>query len=222
MQVVASGYTVAEGLAQIVAYQPDQVFLDVEMPDGTGFDLCARMPRPWPAIIFVTAHGHYTIQALRLGAQDYLLKPVDTDELAEAIGRVKDRRTERDAQLDETLRAYEDLHNNRLPTRILVSTANSTYILPIEGIYYLRADQNYTEIYHRDMARPLVSSRNIGYVAGALETYSYFARSHRSYLVNLYQVEAVVSKSELQLKNGKRVPISRTRYEDIMERLRHL
>src|SRR5690349_5627340 len=88
VQVVGSGHNVREGLELVQKLHPELVFLDIEMPDGTGFDLLQQLTNPGFSIIFITAHNKYAITAIHFGALDYLLKPLVEDDLADAMMRV--------------------------------------------------------------------------------------------------------------------------------------
>lgn len=149
LKILAIGNRVQEGVELVQKYRPDLVFLDVEMPDGKGFDLLKKVESPNFNVIFITAHEHYAIPAFRFGALDFLLKPIDREELAEALKKARKRLQEKLAleQLQIFWETLDKLNERKLPTRISISTLDGIIYKPVNEIIRLEAQENYTEIY---------------------------------------------------------------------------
>lgn len=202
---------VDEGLAIIEKQQPDVVFLDIEMPGKTGLQLAEElMRRNIPAaIVFTTAYNAYAIQAFRLSAIDYLLKPIQEEQLEEAIEKLRQMKTQQDNQIK-----LEALTRNlREPqSKVLcVPTQGGNEYIPLDEIIFLEADGSYVRIVCTN-GRDRIVSKNLKYFENALEDAPQFQRSHRSFLVNM-DFLSFHSKSDgnLHLKNGSQIPISRER-----------
>ena len=139
--IVADGENVEEGCQLIRKYGPELVFLDIEMPDGLGFDLLQQMGEYQFQVIFITAHNEYAITAIKFGALDYLLKPVSEEELATALQKAHRKTKEKISEdqiqiLLETLRNFEE---RKLPTRIAISTSEGILYKQVKDIVRLQA-----------------------------------------------------------------------------------
>ncbi|MCB0549725.1 MAG: response regulator transcription factor [Phaeodactylibacter sp.] len=226
IEVAATGENVEEGHRMILAHKPEIVFLDIEMPDGTGFDLLQKFDAYNFQVIFVTAHNKYAITAIKFGALDYLLKPISKEDLAEAIQKahrkLKERITEEQIQiLLETIRNFEE---RKLPSRVAISTSEGILYKQVKDIIRLQAQQNYTEFSLAGHARNVLASVNIGEYVEQFEPYREFMKVHRSHLVNLRHVDRLV-KAEggyLVMKDGAHVSVSRAYRDELVERLEQI
>ena len=223
IHIGASGQNVREGLALIARHRPDLVFLDVEMPDGTGFDLLEEIDQPDFHVVFITAHNKYAQDAVRFGALDFLLKPVQTDKLAEALSRVRDKQEEK-ATVEQWRLAYEafqQFQQQQLPRRMSVSTMEGIHFIPVEDIIRFKADGNTTDIHIEGRSKPLIASVNLGEYVRQFELYPQFMKVHRSHLVNLNFVD-MYSRSDggyLVMKDEASVDVSRQYREELLNRL---
>ena len=187
-------------LSAIQKTTPDLVFLDIEMPDGTGFDLLNRFEKIDFKIIFVTAYSEYAIKAFRFSAIDYLLKPVKIDELIDAVARVRSAGT-----TGISTEIISSLLNNLRSS----SPKQSTLIIPnIRGFEVLRVSEiimcqadGYCTIFHLSGNRKVVSSKNLKHFDGLLEDQN-FLRVHHSYLVNLDHITGYTRQGEILLSEG--------------------
>ena len=222
IQVVGSGYNVAEGLDLVQTYHPDLVFLDIEMPDGTGFDLLQRVGSPRFMVVFFTAHNKYAISAIRFGALDYLLKPLDPDSLAEALNRVREKRVEGLAleQLKMVFDSFQELQHNKRPGRMIVSTLEGIHYIPVADISRMEADGNQTEIIYEGARKRMIAAVNIGAYEEQFESYREFMRVHRSHIVNLERVETFVrGEGYLLMIDGSKVPVAKAYRDELLKRL---
>lgn len=208
----------------VQAYHPELVFLDVEMADGTGFDLLKQLGTPSFQVVFITAHNKYAEAAFRFGALDFLTKPVQRELLQEALERMRQRKAERYTleQLHIALETFHQGHQRKLPQRIAVPTSKGLEMIPVSDILYLEADWNYTYFHFMrgGVKQKLHASQNLKYYESALEHYSDFLKVHRSYIINLLQVDRFIrSDSTLELRDGSEVPVARGSKEEVEKRL---
>ncbi|MDW3194699.1 MAG: LytTR family DNA-binding domain-containing protein [Cytophagales bacterium] len=213
--VIGEGGGVKEGLALLSETRPDLLFLDVEMQDGTGFDLLAQLLEK-PPTIFVTAHDAYAIKAFKFSALDYVLKPIDPDDLIKSIGKARER-------LDQDIKIGAYTHNAASNEKKLVLTdAQNTYLIKVSEIVRCESDVNYTQFILAD-GRSILVSRTLKYYHEILEEFHFF-RCHQSHLVNLDHFDRY-EKSEggsILMKNGSRVPVSLRRKDELIALLRNL
>lgn len=192
-----------KALQLIASVKPDVVFLDIELPDMTGFELLQQVDNINFQTIFTTSHSHYAIRAFRFNALDYLVKPIKETELDEAIKRL----LKYAGNKIEVKHALSNLESKSVENqKLLLQTQNGTLRLPLKQITHLEGDRNYSYIYLSNGTREL-SSKNLAYFEDILSDKSFF-RSHRSYLVNTYHIKALL-EGHFVLKNGIEIPISR-------------
>lgn len=173
---------VQSGLQKIKIFHPDIVLLDVEMDDGTGFDLMKQVSNPVFQLIFVTAHNKYAIEAFHFSAIDYLLKPVDPDALQKAIEKAIRNIQSRDLsrQIEFLLHQLNGKHDH--DKRIVLKDIENIYFVRISDILYCMAEGTYTKFYLQN-GNPVMVSKNLKEYENILEPLG-FIRTHHSYLVN--------------------------------------
>jgi two-component system, LytTR family, response regulator len=218
VEVAAEAANIADARTAIIAHAPELVFLDVEMPGGSGFDLLKQLGA-WPfEVIFTTGFQRYAIQAIRFSALDYLLKPVQPDELKEALGRFRSRHPNNVAR-DEAQQQF--IHNiaqdDERALKLTLTTGDRSYFVPPGDVMHCSADGNYTELHLHD-GRRFVSARTLKEYEEMLEPWG-FLRVHRSALVNRAAV-AHVDDAHVVLKDGHRVEVSRRKREEVLRALR--
>lgn len=180
--VTVSGFgeSVATGLDAIKQFNPDIVFLDIEMPYGNGFDLLEKAGEHSFETVFVTAFGNYAIQALNQSAAYYLLKPIDIDELVKAVEKIKKERSE--SSYTQHARVLLDNMRSAGQQKIMLPTLEGFEIVPISKILYCEAADNFTKFYF-DEGQPLMICRTLKYFEDVLQPHG-FLRIHRSYMIN--------------------------------------
>lgn len=217
VQVLGEASNVQEALLAIARHSPDLVFLDVEMPGGTGFDLLRKLDT-WPFdVIFCTAYERYAVQAIRFSALDYLLKPVQPDELAAALERF--RASHADGPARQVLQQQFLSNLGALDERAMKLTLTSgdrTYFVAPAEIAHCSADDNYTELHTLD-GRRFVSARTLKDYEDMLVPLG-FLRVHRSSLVNRTAITHL-DDGHVVLKNNVRVEISRRKKEEVLKAL---
>lgn len=223
VEVIAGGYSVKEGLALLEKNDPSILFLDIEMPDGLGFDLLEQVKDPTFHVIFITAFDKYALTAIKFGALDYLLKPIDREELAHSIqkARIRNREQISKEQLKILWDTLKSIEAQKLPTRIAISTLEGIYYKQVEDIIRLEAKHNYTEFTLHNSRKKILASTNLGEYEEQFEFYQTFMRVHRSHLVNLHYVERFVKSDGgyLIMKDGTSVSVSRLYREGLLQQL---
>ena len=213
--------TVGEGLKEIKEQQPNIVFLDIQMKGETGFDLLNRLPEINFSLIFTTAFDKYAIKAFRFNAIDYLLKPIVTDELIEAVNKVKKRTVlAQSASKMQVEQLYHDITNpQKIHDKIAIPTGEGFLVIPVNEIVYCHADSNYTKFYLTDK-RCILSSYTLKQYDEILTTQSFF-RAHRSYLINLAHVKMYRrgEGGEIVMSNGHEIELARTHKDEFMHLL---
>jgi two-component system LytT family response regulator len=195
-------HTGHEALEIIAASKPNVVFLDIELPDMTGFELLQQVGDISFKTIFTTSHSHYAIKAFRFNALDYLVKPIKETELKEAIQRIGSATPNADVTI-----ALQNLGAKSVDEQKLVlPTQTGTLRFALKQITHIEGVRNYSYIYLSNGSREL-SSKNLAYFEDILIDKGFF-RSHRSYLVNKTHI-GVLKGDNFVLKSGVEIPVSR-------------
>jgi two-component system LytT family response regulator len=228
VEVVGSAYTIEQGVQLLQQHKPELVFLDIELPDGAGFDLLQATKYRSFEVVFITAHqnNHYAITAFRFGGLDFLLKPIDPEELQEAMNRytAKGRAKQSlDQQLEVALESKDHLDANKLPTRILIATTEEVHVCQLEQIIFLEADRNYTTFHFSNGHPNIIASKNLRAFEVQLDLHKHFMRVHKSYIVNLHFVDKYLKgDAQVLLRTGDYVDVSRDKREELIKRLNAL
>jgi two-component system, LytTR family, response regulator len=228
IQVVAEASSKEEAYQAIVTHQPDVVFLDIRMPSGAeGFDLLQQFNYPDFKVVFVTAFKDYAVQAFKANAIDYILKPVEIEELQKVVEKLKSAIRENpissnltdDTYQERLTNSIENITNKKI-TRIAISHAKGIKLVMLKDIAYLEADGNYTCIHFLDKSK-FYDTRTLKIYQELLEQNN-FMRIHHSYMVNLdYVVEYSHENGSLaKLSNGEEVPISRANVAAFVDELK--
>lgn len=211
-------YSASSALQSIKEHKPHILFLDIEMPHMNGFELLEKIPEIDFELIFTTSYDHYAIKAIRFSAMDYLLKPIDTEELQKAVQKAVNRMEHPLPQQIEIL-----LQKLNRPTigvnKIAIPTMEGLQMVLVESIISCASDSNYTILFLKNKQK-IIASRTLKEIEEMLDDYS-FARVHHSYLVNLNEVEKYM-KGEggyLLMSDRTMVDVSRSRKEILLKRL---
>lgn len=216
IDVAASGASVQEGCALILEHKPDLVFLDVEMPDGKGFDLIDKLQPVNFRVIFITAHQEYALQAIKVSALDFVLKPFDPEDIKRAVNKAKNIINIEEERLKlQTL--HENLENRKVLKRIILHTADNLHLVAISDIVRAEADSNYTLFFLADRSRIMVS-RTIKEFDSMLSG-SGMIRVHQSHLVNIAFVDRFVKRDGgyLVLKDKSKIPVSQNLRKQVIQ-----
>lgn len=206
IEAIPAGENVQSGIAAIEKYQPDLVILDIQMPDGTGFDVLKAVSKKNFEVIFVTAHEEFAIKAIKFSALDYILKPVDVEELKSAIERalVTIEMKKDDVQFDAL---QHNIHPQQ-KKRLVLKTQESVHVVELDQIIRCESDRNYTSFYLVGGKKILVSKTLKEYET--LLTGYNFLRVQQSHLINLDYVERYDKGNggSVVMKDGSEVPLS--------------
>ena len=213
--LAGTAFSVVSAVKLIREEKPELVFLDIELPDGTGFDVLDMADQP-VKVIFITGSDEYAIRAFRYAALDYLLKPVDPEELVEAVERAKQGFT----LDDERMKIYRtSAAGGKMPDRIALHTADKIHFIEISDIMRCMADGNYTRFY--------LKGNKVLLVAKTLKDYdkllenSDFLRVHQSHLVNMKHVREYIKSDGgyLVMQDGAKVPVSTRKKSEVFEKI---
>lgn len=194
VNVVAVAENVKQAIKVIRQVEPHLVFLDIELPDGTGFDILNQfIPVPFK-VIFVTGHQEYAYQAIKFHAVDFILKPISINELVEAVGTVVSNGIDGTYQM----RIENVIHQLSNPDKITLMDSNGFVVIEIREIIKLEANGNYTDIYLTGQ-RKLTYCRILKEFSDLLKNHPDIFRTHRSYLVNLAHVKSFTNQGIIKL-----------------------
>ena len=207
----------AQGLQVIRQQQPDLIFLDVEMPHMNGFTMLEQFEEIPFSVIFTTSYDQYAIQAIRYSALDYLLKPIDPQELQAAMRKFNQQHP---SSTTAQIRHLLDQVNGKGSafSRLAVPTPEGFEFVPAEQIIHCEANDNYTHFYLRD-GKKIIASRTLKEIEEQLQPFLHFVRVHHSYVVNLNQILRYVrgEGGHLIMSNGATVAVSRSRKESLLK-----
>lgn len=219
VEIVGTASDVPTAIALVKAKRPDILFLDVEIGDMTGFDMLKGIAPLRPHVIFTTAHESYAVKAIRFNALDYLLKPIDPQELDDAVHKAL-REKDDTAGPDRIAPLLGMLMSDR---QLALPDANGLSVVHLDDILHCNSDNNYTEVYMRGEKKPLVVSRPLSEFDAFLSSQG-FVRIHQSHLINRKHIRRYVKGEggEVIMNDGTNLPVSRRQKADLMEALERL
>ncbi|MEM7659234.1 MAG: LytTR family DNA-binding domain-containing protein [Bacteroidota bacterium] len=221
VEILAEAEDVPEAVKAINKHHPDIIFLDIEMPGYSGFELMDFFSEINFQIIFTTAYSEYAVQAFQVSAIDYLLKPIQIDQLLHAVQKAKEKLNH--SQTLEKLEALKsNLNSDGQIKKIALPVANGLLFVETEDIIYLKAEGSYTQI-HLVQGPKLLVSRKLKEFEKLLSNPSFF-KSHRSYLINLNHVKQYVRQDGgyIVMKNDDVVSIAKDRKDALLEAIKNI
>lgn len=218
IEVIAQCARGKDAIEQINKLTPDLIFLDVQMPDFTGFEVLAQLDHK-PNIIFSTAYDKYAIRAFEANAVDYLLKPIDQDRFRTAVNRALELLEEPQIDMTTLLNSFQAA-NQSYPNHFIVQKSNKMVNVPVSDIMYFEASGDYTVLH--TTSDEYLSSKTLTSWGTLLDPNS-FVRIHRSTIINFTHLVEVEKHFKggliVTMKNGKQLPVSRTYVSNIKSRL---
>ena len=220
IEIIAECADGFSGLRTITELKPKLVFLDIQMPRLTGFEMIEVMTEK-PVIIFTTAYDQFAIKAFEMNAIDYLLKPFPPERLRSAIKKAAEKigKSREDEKPDEQLLMNLPKSPNPL-NRVVARKGNSINIIPVEQIRYVQAEDDYVMIYHTE--GKVLKQQTMRYYEENLPKEN-FVRIHRSYIVRVEEINRIEPYTKdnyvAVLNNGEKLPVSRTGYKQLREEL---
>lgn len=219
VNVVETCRSAKQALEVINKLSPDLVFLDIEMPMMNGFEMLEQFSKIPFAVIFTTSYDQYAIKAIHFSALDYLLKPIDSNELRNAIKKVQEQRhlpmAEQFQMLLKQIQSKEYILN-----KLAVPTADGFELIPAHQLMRCEANDNYTHLYLKDKKK-IIACRTLKEIEEQMQDFKFFIRVHNSHIVNLNEVAKYVrgEGGYLVLSDGSTVSVSRTRKDMLLNTL---
>lgn len=222
LTIIGEADSVKTGITAIEILQPQVVFLDIHLADGTGFDILEQVSKTKSHIVFITAHEQYALKAFKFSALDYLLKPVDPEELKKAIVKVKDALKNNNSfdhidLLLENIRKKVDHFK-----RIAISDNNGMHLFEIADIIRCEARDNYSEFFIKNH-KPVLTSKTLKEYEDLLTEHG-FERIHQSHLINTSFLKSYIKTDGgyVIMADNSRIPISQRKKERILELIKNL
>lgn len=224
IKILGEADSVKTGIKAIDALKPQVVFLDIQLTDGTGFDILEKLAqkngKSSSHIVFITAHEEYAIKAFRFSALDFLLKPVDPEELEKVIEKIKNALEKNDnyAHIDLLLENIRKKVDNF--KRIALSTSDGIHLLEISDIIRCESEDNYTKFYIKN-SKPILISKTLKEYEELLGEHG-FERIHQSHLINLSCLKSYIKKDGgyVIMTDNSKLPISQRKKERLQELLK--
>ncbi len=207
VEVVGECETVKDAVVVANACKPDLIFLDINLVDGTAFDFLEQAEPLNFKVIFITAYEEYALKALKMGAVDYLLKPVDEGELKVALEKVENLQIAKQRQQIKTVKAA---WKNETP-KLILSLQDSFQVINLDELMYCESDKGYTSFYCHN--EKYIASKTLKEFEEQLLEAN-FTRPHQSFMVNLKFIDKYDKSGVIYLKNGKKIPVS-SRKKDV-------
>jgi len=216
ISILASVGTIGEAYETITKHPPDLLFLDVELPDGTGFELLKKITPVNFKVIFITGHQEYALGAIKVSALDFILKPFETEELRQAVKKAREAINYDEEQI-KLQALHENLQNKKSLKRIVLHTSDHLHLISVSDIIRAEADSNYTRFWISGGKRIMVS-RTIKEFDELLSG-SGLIRVHQSHLVNIKYIDKFVKKDGgyLQVKDGTTIPVSHNLKKQVLK-----
>lgn len=206
-----------EALQYLASNTPDCLFLDVQMPTIGGFQFLEQLEQINFAVIITTAYDEYAIKALKHEAIDYLLKPIDSDDLRETITKIK-KHSDRNLNADKLERMLSNFNSKFDKKRITINTDGKLLFLDVDDIIYVESDGNYSTLFLQN-EKKIVITKKLKEVDAILPEH-YFFRIHNSYIINLNKIKAFIkNEGYVVMDSNHKIPVARQRKSDFLEKL---
>jgi two-component system LytT family response regulator len=216
VQLVGEAYSVASGLKAIRELNPGLLLLDIKLEDGTGFDILRQLGNIDFKIIFITAYEKYAVQAFKFAAIDFILKPVNPEELADAVMRAENLSQH---QFNTQLQALEenlktDIHQKK---KMVLKTQENIFLLDLQNIIHFESDGCYTRVYATEV-EPILVSRTLKDYDEMLSGSSFY-RVHKSYLINLNHIRRFERQEggTIVLTGNHKIPVASRKRDELLE-----
>jgi two-component system LytT family response regulator len=216
IHILTEAESVSSAVSAIEKHKPDLVFLDIDIKEGTGFDVLTSCTFKNFEVIFITGFNDQAIKAIKAGALDYILKPVDEEELNEAVQRAIEN-SKKENQLEKLIQISSDYFKGTEKKRIILKTSEMVHAVYEDDIIYCESDGNYTT-FHTIQNENIIITKSLKHAEEILSSLL-FIRCHRSYIVNKNQVLKYDKNGFLFLKNEHKVPVSSRRKDSTLQQI---
>ncbi|MFM9945033.1 MAG: LytR/AlgR family response regulator transcription factor [Bacteroidia bacterium] len=212
-----------DAIKQLATKEVDLVFLDIEMPEYNGFEILEKVEEYSFKVVFTTAHENYAVKAFKINAFDYLMKPVQPQELKKVVQRYIERNDRKVISPKDTVNNEVKAGENVIEANgnLIIDTHGKTYFLNISKILYLKAERVYSNFCYE--GKNILVSKSTNYFEGILDKMNFF-RIHRSYIINLNHVKDVVKKENssyfVRMDNNDELSLSRQNKDEFFEKMK--
>lgn len=216
ISIIGEADSVASGIKSIEQLKPQLLLLDIHLGDGTSFDILQKTTFKDFDIIFITGFDTHAIKAIKVGALDYILKPLETDEFKDALQKVTTKE-KRESHLEKLIEISSEYFNGVKNKRVILKTSDNVYAIYEDDIIYCRSEGNYTTFYTQQLEKIMVS-KSIKKVEEILSEDT-FIRCHQSYIVNKKHVLKYNKQGVLVVHLDIKVPVSSRRKDYVLKRI---
>ncbi len=218
VKVVGDANDIEQGMSLIQEHRPEIVFLDIEIGDANGFQLLDQLPSILFQLVFTTAYSEFAIKAFRYNAIDYLLKPIQPQQLTAAVENAKYSLHTQDIQLQ--LEALRQSLQSEQQEKIIISTMEGLNIIKLTTIIHVVGNANYST-FHLDNGEKIMASKNLKHYEDILPS-EFFFRTHQSHLVNVRYIKKIKTQEGhmVELDEGSNIPLAKRRKDDLLIRLK--
>lgn len=215
VEIAGKAYNINDGIEEIRKKQPDLIFLDIEMPDGNGFDVLKAFPDRNFDVVFVTAYNHYALKAIKYSAADYILKPVDIEEVKTAIEKIRNRKSSPGAVFPDLNELMLNIRAGAV-RRIAVPSSDGSEFINVDDIMYIEAERSYCNIVLVNDKKMLVS-KNLSNIEELLP-HDIFFRIHKSFLININCMKKYyrTDGGYVEMTDGKKMSIARNKKDEFL------
>ncbi|MBD1262092.1 response regulator transcription factor [Maribacter polysiphoniae] len=214
IEVIAKIDNVVEAIAFLKKHTPDLIFLDIDLIGGNAFQILEALDSIAFKIIFTTAYDEFAIKAIKFDTIDYLLKPIDSEELTACMDRFKEV-FKKEQVYKNALDKVNEINDKEIQKTLLIKTADAQYFLGIKEIIRCQSDGSYTIFHTAD--RKIMSARNLKYYENILSEHT-FVRVHQSHLVNVKYIKTINANNTVCLTNNEKIPVA-TRKKSYLKQL---
>lgn len=214
--IISEASSVKEGIEAINNFKPDLIFLDIQLADGTGFDILTNCNYKNFEVIFITGYDYLAIKAIKIGALDYILKPVDEEEFIEAVNKAL-KNNQKENQLEKLVEISNDFFKGVEKKRVILKTSDTVYAIYEDDIIYCRSSGNYTTFYTQQLEKIMVS-KPLKKIEEILSE-DIFIRCHQSYIVNKKHVVKYLKNGVLIVHLDFKVPVSSRRKDYTLKKI---
>jgi two-component system, LytTR family, response regulator len=215
VNVIGTANNGQQGIELINAHKPDLIFLDIEMPMLNGIEMLQQIEVIDFEVIFTTAYDHYAVRAIKLNALDYLLKPIDKDELIEALEKIKTKQIKL-SKLQ--VNALQEVHKTKVPNKIALSTSLGLQFVNLDNLVRIEGEGNYCNFILNDKKKILLSKK-LKDAEDILKDNPNFFRAHKSHIINLKFVDKYTrgEGGEIVMEDGTIIALSRNKKDEFLE-----
>lgn len=220
LEIVAEATNGKEGILAIEKHHPQIIFLDIEMPVMNGFEMLNNLPDKNFHIIFTTAYDQYAIKAIKYAAFDYLLKPVDIEELVNAVAKIDNKQKNQTKNQIELLQQNIE-HPKKHLHKLAIPTVEGLLFYDINDVVHLEANSNYTNIFFSNKTK-ILASKTLKEFEELLPGDIFF-RTHHSHLINLNYIKRYIKGDggQIELQNGDYVDVARRKKDEFLKAIGH-